>query len=135
MKEEDPGQPQSPNQQENQIPRLPKKRSRLGLGTKDSEILKHSYWELEDNEQREPGVGQIFQGRCYTTTEAKSGIISSENESPDNSTDGEKIHPFQGILKTIEVNIKSTPRERREQQVPSEGQGQNQHHGEGPLEQ
>lgn len=130
MNDEDPEQQQPQNKQEYQNPRLPKKLSRLGLGTKDSEILKHSYWELENNEQREPGVGQIFQGRCYTTTEAKAGITASENESPDNLVDGEKSHPFQGILKTIEVNIKSTPRERRGQQAPSEGQGQNQNQGE-----
>lgn len=131
-KEEDPGKQQPQSQQELQHPQiLPKKRSRLGLGTKDSEIMKHSYWELEDNEQHEPAVGQIFQGRCYTTTEAKASIITSESESLDNSIDGEKSHPFQGILKTIEVNIKSTPRERREQHVPSEGQNQNQNHGEG----
>lgn len=92
--------------------------------TKDSEVLEVSAWELEETEQRTPGESQIFQGRCYTTAEAKADMSSTSVEgSPDGSVDGEKGHPPQGILKTVEVDIESTP---GQGQGPVQGQGQGQ---------
>ena len=119
--------PQQGHQYQKQQPR---QWSRLGLGTKDSEVLQHSYWELEDTEQYRTGEGQIFQGRCFSTAEAKADVSVSGDRSPDISVDGENVRPSQGILKTIEVNIESLPGQRRRQQGQSEvhiqGQGQGQ---------
>lgn len=119
--------PQQGHQHQKQQPR---QWSRLGLGTKDSEVLQHSYWELEDTEQCRPGEGQIFQGRCFSTAEAKADVSVSRDRSPDIFVDGENVCPSHGILKTTEVNIESRPGERRRQQVQSEvhsqGQGQGQ---------
>lgn len=94
--------------------------------TKDSEVLEFSAWELEETEQRTPGESQIFQGRCYTTAEAKADISSTSVEgSPDGSVNGEKGRPPQGILKTVEVDIESTPGQ-AQGQVQGQGQGQGQ---------
>lgn len=135
MKEGGPqqGHPhQQPQKQQQQSqPRPQRQRSRLGLGTKDSEVLQHSYWELEDIEQYGPGESQIFQGRCFSTAEAKADVSVSGNASPDISIDGEKVRPSQGILKTVEVNIESSPGERSGQQVQSGVQGQGQGQGQG----
>lgn len=93
-------------------------------------MLQHSYWELEDTEQYRTGEGQIFQGRCFSTAEAKADVSVSGDRSPDISVDGENVRPSQGILKTIEVNIESLPGQRRRQQGQSDvhiqGQGQGQ---------
>ena len=98
-----------------------------GLTTKDSDFFHHSSWELEENEPRGASDSQIFQGRCYTTTEARADTMGSPGGSPDASVDVEKAcPPEQGILKTIVVDIESAPGQIQAQEQAQQQQQQQQ---------